>query len=618
MSLKSQVQKEYMQGFEHIRSEITKKDNILKQLIPTVENGEIKIQLLKKNIDLENALFSSDTVEVMFWSSEWELWSEKTENMSKAQKFDYDDTDMDEDDEEIRMLNWLYWAAVRLPVWYDEVEQQPITTVVNPLNCVPDPKNWQGSKMRFFWFRRRISVEQLTNDKTFNEEEVIKLKGLIDQELGQRERAINNANDNQHILDQDGLIDIYDHRTVYKGKKLYTTWAANRAVELRRVELEPVTEAETIKQSKIDFGITIYRRKPKYWAFMWISIADEVLQFQDPISKLYELMNINANIQARWSDILVSDELDIDVGLLSSTPAWGRYVPYSAEWIEWQSIQTKAFELPKTWDVAQSTQSVIAQLENLASDWKGLAFWSSPTWSQTKSETQTLMQNINVQLSQIGSNYIKWDKNFWKHYFRMYRTHMLKWATKQITYFWWAKTFNQTLKKEDFVPEGKIILSLKSKREELSKNDKEFAKLQAMAWFILQNTKQGSLAQNKYLRKLIESSNVEDIDASDYITLTRDERIAYERVPLLNKWLEVGKPQPWEDYETHIEIYKTCVPTEERDNLIRKYQEALISQPEQATQMGATDATSSAMAWNQVNSQLSAWNSAPSLQDIQM
>jgi hypothetical protein len=59
------------------------------------------------------------------------------------------------------------------------------------------------------------------------------------------------------------MVDIYDHFTVYKGKKILTTWGANNSVLLRYVEIEPLTEAEKLKPNKVKFPIQLHRRKPK-------------------------------------------------------------------------------------------------------------------------------------------------------------------------------------------------------------------------------------------------------------------------------------------------------------------------------------------------------------------
>jgi hypothetical protein len=45
---------------------------------------------------------------------------------------------------------------------YDEVEQQPIRTVINPLLCYGDPRNWRGSQMRFFGTEIEKRIDDLT------------------------------------------------------------------------------------------------------------------------------------------------------------------------------------------------------------------------------------------------------------------------------------------------------------------------------------------------------------------------------------------------------------------------------------------------------------------------
>jgi hypothetical protein len=59
------------------------------------------------------------------------------------------------------------------------------------------------------------------------------------------------------------MVDIYDHFTVYKGKKILTTWRADNSVLLRYLEIEPLTNTELLKPTKVKFPIQLHRRKPK-------------------------------------------------------------------------------------------------------------------------------------------------------------------------------------------------------------------------------------------------------------------------------------------------------------------------------------------------------------------
>jgi hypothetical protein len=90
------------------------------------------------------------------------------------------------------------------------------------------------------------------------------------------------------------MCDIYDHFTIYDGKKWLTTWANERSNLIRAIEIEPLTESEKRKPTKVKFPIQLHRRKPKYGSVFGVSIADEILQFQDAISILTNLQLIQA------------------------------------------------------------------------------------------------------------------------------------------------------------------------------------------------------------------------------------------------------------------------------------------------------------------------------------
>lgn len=619
-SLQSKVITEYQQWFDHIRSEISAKDWVLAQLLPTPEKGKVYAHLLYKNLNLENSLFWADSTKVKFATEEWALWKEKVANMELVQQSDFEECDMEWDADEIRILNWLYWAAVRVVVWYDEDENLPISTVISPLNCIPDPKNYRGSKMRFFWFRRRMSIDDIKADSSFDVNEVEKLWASIDIELQNRERAVNSANWNTHIVDQDWLVDVYDHWTIYNGKKYFTTWAANRTHLLRKIELEPLTEAEKINPFKIDFGITIYRRRPIYWKFMWASIADEVLDKDDMMSKLYTLMWVNVNIASNWADILFDSSLDIDVATLQDSTPGGRYIPFNWATLWGQAIASKVFQTPSTANVSQTTLAMIWELDKISQDtsWKpSQTFWNTAPGSQTKAEVQTLTQNANVQLSAIQGNYLKWDKNFWKVMFKSYMSNMLKGTKKYVSAFTDSKSESKFLERDDFIPEGKFLIDIESVKDSQAKKDKDAAKFGAIIGQILPNLWNKTLIA-KALRKLTDLQDIKGLKGTDLQPLTLDENKAYRKLELLNNNLDIAEPSAGEDYQTYIDIFKTGVETDAREKALENYEYALENKPAEVEQEGQIDPTASAMAWGQINSQLSQWNSAaPSIQDIQ-
>ena len=63
--LAPKVQREYQMGFEHIRTERDRKQDQLKKVFDkNVKTGESQVRLIWKNIQLENALFLTDELDI--------------------------------------------------------------------------------------------------------------------------------------------------------------------------------------------------------------------------------------------------------------------------------------------------------------------------------------------------------------------------------------------------------------------------------------------------------------------------------------------------------------------------------------------------------------------------
>jgi hypothetical protein len=142
-----------------------------------------------------------------------------------------------------------------------------------------------------------------------------------DSEIDRNKRSSDNANNLQSVLEDDGMVDIYDHFLVFDGKKWLTTWANDRTILIRSIEIEPLTIAEMKNPTKVKFPVQLHRRKPKKGSVFGVSIADEVLQYQDAISILTNLQNKQAQNLALGPDIFVDDRLGIDTVMLSQKSA---------------------------------------------------------------------------------------------------------------------------------------------------------------------------------------------------------------------------------------------------------------------------------------------------------
>ena len=566
------VQREYQMWFTHIQSELDRKRTILdKVLDPNLPEWQIRIPLLWKNIQLENSLFLTDDINIEFLTNWGILGKEVMKNANLVAK--YDDTDMDlyEMREDIVNYNSVYWLAATIIDARDEDEKQPISDIINPLNLIIDPKNYKGSKMRFIWVRRRVSYERLKETAWFDKSQVEKIENTTDEEITKTERASNNANNQRNIEDNEWMADIYDHFMVYNWMKVLTTWWANNTTLIRYIEIEPLTSSEKLKPAKVKFPIQLHRRKPKLWSVCWVSIADEVLVFQDLISQLTNLQILNARIQALWPDIFIDDKLGLDTTIMWQWRPWWRVLPISNK--SWMPTQNGIYAFTPP-DPSQYTDLLIQKLEQRAEETTSVtkqSFWVSQTGQQTKAEIQTLQQNANQILAWISNNYLRGQKEYRTAHYRSYALNMWK-GKKSISMFQKWTAMSLELSKKDFIADWKVQVVVISKNQQAIENDKEFNKLTFISNLYLPNIT-SEYAKNELLRLMWDKSNVRDFDSKKYIRESVDEMKATARLELLNMDIEVPNPSLGENPDVFLDIYKQAMNTDAKAKAMKEYTE---------------------------------------------
>ena len=606
--LQGKVEKEYSMWFEHIRSEIERKRDVLNKLFdPTLET--IRIPLFKKNLELENALFLTDDINIEFLTNMWALWEEIMKNANLVAKYDDVDMDLYEMREDIVNYNWLYGLAATIIDSWDDEEKQPISDSMQPLNLIIDPKNYKGSKLRFIWVRRRLNLEDVINNPSFDKRQVQELEWTTDSEISETERSQDYANNQRHIEDNEWMVDIYDHFTVHNGKKVLTTWWADRTILLRYVEIEPLTSTELKRPTKVKFPIQLHRRKPRVWSVFWFSIADEVIVYQDNISILTNLQLINARIQALWPDTFIDDRLWLDTTIMSQgKPGW-RILPISNQ--SWMPTQNGIYthQLPAP---SQYTDLLIDKLEQRAEETTSISkqnFWITQQWQQTKAEIQTLQQNANNILAWISNNYLRWQKEYWTAHYRSYALNMWK-GKKNISMFQKWNAISLDLTREDFIADWKVQVIVVSKNQQTLENDKEFNKLTFISNLYLPNIT-SEYAKNSLLRLMWDKSNVRDFDSSKYIRESIDEIKAKQSLPLINRNLAIDYiAMPWinSDIDVYIDIYKQAMDTDTKAEVMSQLYQLKEIQWEQlpAMQWQWDEATKN-IAMNNINQQQPIW-----------
>jgi len=453
---------------------------------------------------------------------------------------------------------------------------------INPLSLIIDPQNYSGSKARFIGVERRVNKDWLLSNPTYTVEGVT---FATSEELDKTKRYEDEANNLVYIQTDDGFIDMYDHFCSYDGKVVLTTWLNGQSILIRYTEIRALTDAEKKNPMKVSFPIQLHRRKPKLGSPFGVSIADEVLQSQDNMSVLLTLENLQARNLALGPDVFMDERLGIDTETLAQRSPGGRIIPITNDTgLPTQNgVYTQQLPAPNPFisDMIGRLESRSEKTTNVSQQ----SFGVSQSGVQTKAEIQTLQQNANQILIWIANNYLQGQKEYWMCHYRSYCLYMGSKKKKSVAIFQKGTTTSLTLKREDFVSDGKVNIYITSKSQEEASNEKEFNKILALANLYLPNLKKG-YSLNDFLRLLGRKSNIRDFDEYRYIAQSIDELEAMKNLPLLNKDIEVPGPADGQDYMTYILIYRQALDTKAKADVLGKYEQAYttIQAPQEAEQ----------------------------------
>lgn len=238
--------------------------------------------------------FPLDDIDVEFVTEDGVIATKVVKGTKDAYRFDFIDTDRKSKQDAIIIDNCNYGIAVEIMDIYDEDENQPMSVLVNPDACIPDPKCTDGSEMRFFGYSRKVLAYKLENSDIYN------LQGLIISDMweDQNLRQSNDARDAYTLItSNEGFVDAYEHYTIWNGKKYLTTWVNDRSTMIRAVELATLTKAEELNPMKCKFNVIFHRRKPFPYRWAWYRLMEEVWAEQDIISQLKTLeLRTSSNI----------------------------------------------------------------------------------------------------------------------------------------------------------------------------------------------------------------------------------------------------------------------------------------------------------------------------------
>jgi hypothetical protein len=605
------VQREYQEGWNHIN---TWRSRVQEEVTTFKDNSkkDFKIDLVKENMDFERATFLLDDIDVDFVTEDGVIANKQIKNKKQVYKFDFIDTNRKDMLDAIIIENVNYGIAVEVMDMFDEDENQPMSVLINPDACIPDPKCSSGSGMRFFGFSRKMLSYKLDNDN-------YDLQWLEVEEMSEDSnlKISNQARtENTQITSNDGFVDIYEHYTMHNGKKWLTTWVNERSTMIRAVELTQMTKSEELNPMKCKYPVIFHRRKPYPYRWAGYRMMEEVGTEQDIVTELKKLELAQARISAHWPDMYINAGLGVEQGKLAKLKAGGRIIPVDLP--DWQNISQQLYQ--SNYSPNTNTSSVYAEwmLNRVQRNtgYTDITMGVSPDGGQTKGEIQQLQANANKFIAWVSSNYMDGQKEYAYLWDRMYTENMPAKGKKIIALFD-KGGLARTLKRSDFVSDWKIIISVTSANQQRIVNEKAVTKLLALSQTIIPTLK-SEHAVNTFTRTLVDKSGIEGVDGEELIPLTYDEQLALSRVEIINNYNEhkqliQSTPEPGEDLDTHINIYEKCLDNACRKDILDKYNQARLRKKEMMpTQEVQSDGQGSNMAMN-----LLAWQNNPNTTPMQ-
>lgn len=599
-NLRDKCQKEYQSWLQHIqplRAELEKADF---KVLETPPEGFVKSNMLWQHMQLELATFLTDELDIIAMSDKGVLEDEIMANTEIVAKHYYRKMDMKEKKRKIIDDNNMYWLSATFISSFDEDENIPDLDTIDAMSIIPDPKNYSGSKMRFIWLEKQMSLWFLKEYDKFDKKVREEVIATISEEWRKTELSRGNAS-GVTVMPDDDMVSVYYHFTSFEGKKYMTVWANNFAHLLRQVELEPLTKAEKLNPAKVRFPIQLHRRKPIPWSFFGASLYKEVIEYQKNESELLTLKMQWVRIEELGSDKILNAKLGIDLNMLKKEKSWG--ITMNGDFSDLNG-EAPFVELPlnRTWWRVDGMLEQNSQLSYNTSWNQPISFGQSAPWAQTKWEAQILDQRANKTHRMVRDNYMDSYQQMWEDIFREVAKSMSEKAEIRVALFdSWTKT-SKTLRKKDFIPDGNINIYIESRDEVRQKNEQDFNKLVTVSNLIIKNS-QPWYGLNTFLRTIIEKSWT-DLNAKQVIPESPDEIEAKANLSLLNQDKELADPLPWQDLMTLRHIYSQALPTKARDKILGRLDELILDWAhKQVAQVPQTDAQSSAMAMNAVQSQ---------------
>lgn len=567
-------------------------------LLPKPWQDRVKIRKVLNNLNIRLATFVSDDIQVTNVPMNWVLGKDTARNCDKVFQANFDSMKIKQKYREAIIDDALQGVWVLAVDGYNEHTQEPIVSYIDSRLCFPDPKNWQDNTMWFFGTKVRKSWYELIEDEAYDQEALKKCKAYVDTNQKDIDRANNQVKGfNEDLQGDENSTDLYNHITVFKAESddkpwvyLLTYWCGQTEL-VRTVKMRPLTPWEIADPSTIDFGVKLFRAKPIKGSFAGVSLIDDVWQYQDIETLLANLQIHKAKLESLGGKTYINTALWVDFDdVQNQTWPWD-IIPYTSS--NPAINANNGIMQEQTMPVNPILQNTIQYVDSLSQEadpsWSAIAQWQTMSWSQTKAEIQTLQQNINQVLSYMASNYMDALKGLWESIYRSYAANMSSQKKKDIVVVDEAwNTDSYGFKKREFISDWDVYIRVKSKAQEAIRQKQDFAVMLSLDGSVSQIFAPWSTELAKWKRWLLNNAGIKGMDGEQFFYLTQDERIAYSNLEILNRDEEITtKPQPWEDHNAYIQIYKTGLDTDARNKAIEEREAILMAEPKEQAQAPA-------------------------------
>ena len=595
-------------------------------LLPKAKQDKVKIKKVLSNLTTRLATFVSDEIQVTNVPSNWVLGKETARNADKVFQANFESMDIRTKYMEALIDDAMQGVWVLAVDGWNDYKQEPILSYVDSRLTFPDPKNWKGNCMSFYGTKLRKSWYELEQDEAYDQEALLKCKAYVDTDIQDIDRQNNDiVGFNDDLSGDDSQTDIYNHLTIFKSEDdekacvyLLTYWLGHSEL-IRVVRMRPLTDWERADPSTINFGVILFRSKPIKGSYAGVSLIDDVGQYQDIETLLFNLQIHKAKLESLGGKTYVNTELGVDFDdVQNQTWPWD-IIPFTSSnpWINAQNGIMQEQTMPVNPILQNTIQAVNILGQQADPSGSALAQWQSQGGTQTKGEIQTLQQNINHTLSYMASNYMESLKDLWESVYRSYAANMSAQRRKEIVVVDDAgNTDSYGFKKSEFISKGDFYIRIKSKAQEDIRQKQDFAITLSLDGSVSQIFAPWSPELARWKRFVLNSSGIKWLDGERYFPLGQDERNAQSQIEMLNNNRPLkSKPQPGQDHNTYIQIYKTGLDTDARNKAIEERELILATEPKEAPQAPAGNWWVASQLWASMLSsqQAQQW---PSISDV--